>query len=219
MARGKPQIVAQSMMDRWRRFRRRPSESRPPTSAKRGWRRDRNLAPRRSTGAATAGAIMTPEPLTCLPDTRLPDVARLMIKGDCGAIPVINNDRERTPVGIITDRDIACRAVAGNRNPAATRAEACMTSPVVTLPLSASLEECRQEMEEQQIRRLVIVNDDGSIAGIVAQADIVENLPADETAELINDISEPTESSSREDTRPDIERPRPVRPPTSRSRG
>ena len=62
------------------------------------------------------GEIMTPNPACCTPETPLLQVAQMFIDHDCGAIPVIESESVRKPVGIVTDRDIACRTVAAGKN-------------------------------------------------------------------------------------------------------
>ena len=61
--------------------------------------------------------IMTKDPVCCFPDTSLEHVARLMVEHDCGEIPVVDTEESKKPVGVITDRDIACRTVAQSKNP------------------------------------------------------------------------------------------------------
>ena len=70
--------------------------------------------------------IMTPDPAVCTPDTGLPAVAQMMVDNDCGEIPVVENMRNRLPVGVITDRDITCRTVARGLNPLEMIASDCM---------------------------------------------------------------------------------------------
>ena len=77
--------------------------------------------------------IMSDHVICCTPDTNLKDVAKLMAEHDCGDIPVIQDRDGRKPIGIITDRDITCRAVAEGRNPLELTAQDCMSKPVVTV--------------------------------------------------------------------------------------
>lgn len=131
--------------------------------------------------------VMTANPACCTPDATLQEVARLMAEHDCGEIPVIQN---RKPVGVVTDRDIAIRVVAEGRNPLQMTARDCMSSPVVTVKPSTDLDECCHTMEENQIRRVPVVDDSG-ICGIVSQADIATHASARETAEVVKEISQP----------------------------
>jgi CBS domain-containing protein len=68
---------------------------------------------------------MTADPSVCRADAHLQDVAKLMCDEDCGAIPVV--DAQGKPLGIVTDRDIACRVVAKGRDALQTQARDCMT--------------------------------------------------------------------------------------------
>ena len=60
--------------------------------------------------------IMTADPACCTPETSLQKVAQIMVEHDCGEIPVVGNRQTRIPVGVITDRDIVCRAIAKGLN-------------------------------------------------------------------------------------------------------
>lgn len=131
--------------------------------------------------------IMTQEPVCCEPDTPLPEVAKLMCNFNCGEIPVV--DQQNKPIGVVTDRDIACRAVALGKNVVELTAEECMSAPCVTVTLETSLEECCRVLEENQIRRVPVVDEQGVCCGIVAQADIALNAPKEKTAELLQEIS------------------------------
>jgi len=134
--------------------------------------------------------IMTQSPACCGPDTNLQDVARMMVDHDCGEIPVIHG-RDRRPIGVITDRDITCRAVANGKNPLQMKARDCMSSPVLTVTPQMPLEDCCRLMEEKQLRRIPVVDDQGACCGIVAQADIILKAPDRQSAEVLRDISRP----------------------------
>jgi CBS domain-containing protein len=133
---------------------------------------------------------MTTDPACCDPDTGLQDIARMMLDNDCGAIPVVEQGK---PVGIVSDRDIAVRAVAEGRNPLEMTAAEIMSAPVETVTEDTSVDDLFDLMEDKQIRRVVVVDEDGGVCGIVAQADIAE-YAGDEVAEVVQEISEPASS-------------------------
>ncbi|MEX2120697.1 MAG: CBS domain-containing protein [Pirellulales bacterium] len=135
--------------------------------------------------------IMAADPACCTPDSTLQQAARLMVEHDCGAIPVIERNDHRKPVGIITDRDITCRAVAMGKNPLEMRVADCMSPSVVTVSPEASLEECCDLMEREKIRRILVVDDDGCCCGIVAQADVALHAGKGQTAEVVREVSQP----------------------------
>ena len=134
--------------------------------------------------------VMTRSPICCPPDMPLRQVARLMVDFDCGEIPVVDPSAQR-PIGVVTDRDIACRVVAQGRDPGSLAAKDCMTSPVVTVTPDTSIEECCRRMEERQIRRVPVIDEGGSCCGIVSQADIALRMANGKSAEVVREISRP----------------------------
>ena len=140
--------------------------------------------------------IMTPDPACCTPDTTLQRVAELMVENDCGEIPVIESVSSTKPVGVVTDRDIVCRTVAKGLNPLSMTASDCMTTPAVTVMPDTPLEECIRVLEENQIRRVPVVDAGGACCGIVALADIARHAAKREAGEVIKEVSEPSTSAS-----------------------
>lgn len=134
-------------------------------------------------------SVMTENPATCQQDTPVREIARLMREHDCGLIPVV--EKSGKPIGAVTDRDIALRIVAEGREPAQCTAQDCMTTPVTTIGQQSSLGDVANLMEEEQIRRVLIVDNDGRLAGIVAQADVALTGRDRKTAELVKEVSEP----------------------------
>jgi CBS domain-containing protein len=137
--------------------------------------------------------IMSMNVACCSPETRLPEVARMMVDNDCGEIPVVN--ASRVPIGVVTDRDITCRAVAEGKNPLLMEAGDCMTAPCVTVTPDTSLEECCETLERNRIRRVPVVDETGACCGMVSQADIARNAPKTETADVVKKVSEPSRST------------------------
>ena len=140
--------------------------------------------------------VMTPAPACCVPSTPLAEVAMLFAQHDCGSVPVVENKDTGRPVGVVTDRDVACRAIAAGRDPAEMRALDCMTAPCITVAEDMALEDCVALMEGHRIRRIVVVNDSGAVCGIVAQADLARRADGGRVAEVVRTISEPTLSAS-----------------------
>jgi CBS domain-containing protein len=140
--------------------------------------------------AKLARDVMTPDPATCGPGTTLAQVARMMVQNNCGEIPIV--DSSSRPLGVVTDRDIVCRVVAEGRNPAGDTVESCMSTPVVTVRVDASLDEVISTMEAHKIRRVPVVDDGGCCAGIIAQADVAAAGRPMRTAKLVAEISRET---------------------------
>lgn len=133
--------------------------------------------------------IMTENPACCSADDGLHSIARMMADNDCGCIPIVEDTSSNKPIGIVTDRDIAIRAVAEGKNPLDLTAMDVMTKNVVTVTPDTSVEECCNLMEEHQIRRIAVVDDSGACCGIVAQADIASNADDRKTAEVVQEVS------------------------------
>jgi CBS domain-containing protein len=135
--------------------------------------------------------VMTSEPACCTAETRLAEVARLMADNDCGEIPVVASDGGRRPIGVITDRDIVIRSLAKGQNPLEMTVADCMSRPVVTVTEDSPLDECCDLMETHQIRRVPVVDGNGLLIGIVAQADIAIQAGRRATAEVVKQVSQP----------------------------
>lgn len=140
--------------------------------------------------------VMTAEPSCCTSETGLQEVAQMMVDNDCGEIPVVENKENNLPVGVITDRDIVCRTIARGLNPLDLTVVDCMSKPCVTVTPDMSVEECCRIMEGKQIRRVPVVDADGSCCGIVALADIVLHTKGSVAAEVIKEVSEPSVAAS-----------------------
>ena len=134
--------------------------------------------------------IMSTTVACCSPETKLPEVARMMVDNDCGEIPVV--DASGAPIGVVTDRDITCRTIAEGKNPLLMEAGDCMTTPCVTVTPETSLEECCDTLEKNKIRRVPVVDEAGACCGMVSQADIARNATKKETAEVVRKVSEPS---------------------------
>jgi CBS domain-containing protein len=133
--------------------------------------------------------VMTANPATCRADTPLRQVATMMLENDCGMIPVV--DDGGAPLGVVTDRDIAVRAVAAGKDTAHCKASDYMTTPVRSVPMDTSLADVCAAMESAQVRRMPVVDADGRLCGVVAQADIALNGNPKHTAEVVREVSKP----------------------------
>jgi CBS domain-containing protein len=142
--------------------------------------------------------IMSPDPACCSRTTSLQEVAQMMRDHNCGEIPVVESvGAIRRPIGVVTDRDIVCRSVARGLNPLELQASDCMTEPCITVTPDMSVEQCCDILEENQIRRVPVVDAQGSCCGIVALADVALRAQDGTTAEVVREVSEPASVSSR----------------------
>ena len=136
--------------------------------------------------------FMTDNPVFCVPADSVTSVAQLMKDEDIGAVPVVTNLDEKILIGLVTDRDLAMRVDAAGYDPELTLVGEVMTRDVATC---VPEDECRKVLDimaERQVRRVPIVDADGRLLGIIAQADVarcVEN--SAEVAGVLKEISEP----------------------------
>lgn len=142
-----------------------------------------------------AADVMTDNPECVTPETSLSDAARKMRDLDVGIIPVVESDTSRRLRGVLTDRDIAIRAVAEGKDAHTTRVMEVMTTQVETCNKNDSLRDVLGVMEREQVRRVPITDREGRLVGIIAQADVATEVdsPAGQRrfAETVGDISEP----------------------------
>jgi CBS domain-containing protein len=133
--------------------------------------------------------MMTHDVQCVCPEASLKEAAELMKSWDCGGVPVCANDRL---VGMITDRDIAIRAVAGGLDPNQTRVGACMTKGIVYCYQDEDVSEASRIMEEKQIRRLTVLNQQKRLVGIVSLGDIATRAGSKQLGgEILERVSEP----------------------------
>lgn len=133
--------------------------------------------------------IMTKDVLVVSPDTYIAEVARQMESHDIGAVPVCTG---RKVVGMVTDRDIALQVVGRGKDPADCKASDVMTSPVVWCYEEAELDEAARLMETRQIRRLIVVDREKKLVGVVALGDLATRANERVAGEALEKISEPT---------------------------
>ncbi len=139
--------------------------------------------------------IMTDKPASCTPGTPLQEVAKLMVDYDCGEIPVVDDLSTCGPIGVITDRDITCRTVAKGLNPLEMTAGECMTPEMVSVGPDETLDSCYRLMQDNQIRRVPVV-EAGRVIGIVSLADIARRVSRADSGEVLQEVSAETAAAS-----------------------
>ena len=130
--------------------------------------------------------VMTRNPTVISPVQSICDAAKMMAECDAGVLPVGENDRL---VGMITDRDIAIRAVGQNRGPD-TPVRDVMSQEVLYCFEDEDVGEVSDKMSEWQVRRLPVLNRDKRLVGIVSFGDLAQNEDAKTTGKTIAHISE-----------------------------
>jgi len=130
--------------------------------------------------------IMTADPRTVASGATVAEAAREMRDGDVGSVVIVENGKV---TGIVTDRDIAVRVVAEGKSPESTTVGEIASRELVTIDPQQDLDEALRLMARHQVRRLPVVEEDGKLVGIVAQADIARNASDSQTGDLVEDIS------------------------------
>ena len=136
--------------------------------------------------AQTIRELMTQNPRTVSPDQTIRDAAQIMRDEDTGVVPITEGDNL---VGVITDRDIAIRAIAEGKDGQTTVREVA-SQDIVTIDPQQELDEALRLMAQHQVRRLPVVEEDGRLVGIVSQADVARHGDDVRTGEVVEQISE-----------------------------
>jgi CBS domain-containing protein len=130
--------------------------------------------------------VMTANPCAIDADKPVSYAAKMMRDEDVGLAPIVEGDRL---IGTVTDRDIAIRVVAEGKDPESTTVREIASTDLVTIDPQQDLDEALRLMARHQVRRLPVVDEDGRLVGVVAQADIAREGGDRETGELVEEIS------------------------------
>jgi CBS domain-containing protein len=133
---------------------------------------------------------MTKEPTCCLAADTAQTAAQAMKKKDIGAVLVVDSQETRKLVGIVTDRDLALKVVAGGLDPRQTLVETVMARNMAICASQDDLQRALDAMSKRQLRRIPVVDEKGRLAGIIAQADLATKLEQPEaTGRVVEQIS------------------------------
>jgi CBS domain-containing protein len=130
--------------------------------------------------------VMTANPCTIDADKSVAYAAKMMKQEDVGIAPIVEGDRL---VGTLTDRDIAVRVVAEGRDPNTVKVREVASTDLVTVDPQQDLDEALRLMANHQVRRLPVVEEDGRVVGVLAQADVAEEAKPKKVGELVEEIS------------------------------
>ena len=133
------------------------------------------------------GELMTRDPATLGPESTCREAAALMKRQDCGSLPVVKDGRL---VGIVTDRDIVVRGVAGGKDPAHLAVSEIMTPGPTTVSPDMKAEDASKLMSEKQVRRLPVV-ENGRLVGILAIGQVARHESANAAGETLKEVSQP----------------------------
>lgn len=117
------------------------------------------------------------------------EAAKKMKQLDVGVLPVGDEDKV---LGILTDRDITIEAVASGKNLQDCTVQDIMSTQVQTISADADVKEASQKMSQEQIRRLIVVDQQRKPVGIVSLGDVATRVDEQEAGQALQDISEPS---------------------------
>lgn len=123
-----------------------------------------------------AGTLCTRVVATASPAEPVRVAARRMAVNDVGTLVVLDAAGRHEPIGIVTDRDIAMRCVAGELDPNSTNVSQVMTQPVATIDEHTSAETALAKMAANATRRLIVTGADHTLVGILSLDDVLAML-------------------------------------------
>jgi CBS domain-containing protein len=133
------------------------------------------------------GEIMSSNVKLASPNQSIREIARMMAECDCGAVPIGDNDRL---VGMVTDRDIAVRAVAQGKSPD-TPVREIMSQGVLYCYVDEDIDDVASNMADVKVRRLPVINERKRLVGIVSLGDIAMADGPQSSGVALCGISEP----------------------------
>jgi CBS domain-containing protein len=136
--------------------------------------------------AKSVRELMSSNPRTIESDQPVVEAAKVMKEEDVGLVPVVEGDRL---IGTVTDRDISIRVVAEGTDPSSVKVQEIASTDLVTVDPQQDLDEALRLMAQHQVRRLPVVEEDGRLVGVVAQADVARAGGDSQTGELVEEIS------------------------------
>jgi predicted transcriptional regulator len=123
--------------------------------------------------------LMNPKVQTDFEDQNIKSSCNIMLASDIGCVIIVTHNREPTPVGIITERDVV--RILGKLNPdlLQTPLRELMSKPLITIEQTASINDATKLMNNKKIRRLVAVDKNNKMTGILTQTDIFNAIDKD----------------------------------------
>ena len=137
--------------------------------------------------AKTVREAMTSNPRSIQTGAPVVEAARIMRDEDVGVVPIVDGERL---VAVITDRDITIRVVAEGRDPQTTTADEVASKDLATVDPQQDLDEALRLMAQHRVRRIPVVEEDGRLVGILAQADVAREGDDARTGQIVEEISQ-----------------------------
>jgi len=130
---------------------------------------------------------MTSQVSVARPTDTIREVAETMAKVDSGVVPVVDNGKV---VGLVTDRDIVLRVVAEGRSFDSPVSDAMSDGEVLSVKEDDVLADATAKMANNQVRRLVVLNESGNLTGILSLGDVAKDYGAKQVGKTLEEISQ-----------------------------
>jgi CBS domain-containing protein len=132
--------------------------------------------------------VMTPEVESICQEANVMEAAQMMQRLNVGVLPVVDDGKL---TGVVTDRDITVRAIAAGKDPKEATVKETMTPNLIVCYEEQGLDEAARLMEDQQVRRLLVVNRNKELVGVLSLGDLAKSRSDDHTArEALKGVSE-----------------------------
>jgi len=131
--------------------------------------------------------LMSPNPYAIDADKAVAHAARMMTDEDVGLAPIVEGEKL---IGMLTDRDIAIKVAAEGKDPQSTMVREIASPRLITIDPDQNIDEAMRLMAKHQVRRLPIVEEDGRLVGMLAQADVAQAGHDSLTGEVVQKISQ-----------------------------
>jgi CBS domain-containing protein len=135
----------------------------------------------------TAADVMTPNPRTCSTFSTVLEAVMIFRDADCGAVPVLDDGK---PVGVLTDRDVALALTEFGESLIARPVTDVMSKGVVSVAPEDGIETLAEKLSDKAVRRLLVVDARGQLAGIIAWSDLAPYLPDQRLGRMVDEVVE-----------------------------
>ena len=132
---------------------------------------------------------MTPKPICCIPTDTAQRIAKLMRDHNIGSLPVVADQDSCNLLGMITGRDLCISIIADGLDPKTTTIDRFLSGNPVSCRDGENLDRAERVMQEHQVRRIPVVDGEGRLIGIVAQADLALKDKPEKVSKTVAEIS------------------------------
>lgn len=137
--------------------------------------------------AATASDVMTAAPRTCSTYSTVIEAVLIFRDADCGAVPVLDDGKA---VGLLTDRDVALALAEHGGDLTILPVSDLMTKGVVSVAPTDSIETISEKFADKGVRRLLVIDAQGQLVGIIAWSDVTGYLSKQKIGEVVTEVIE-----------------------------